>query len=136
MRWELARVDRLPNWPRWAVVIVGLWVLTAWAAVWLNRITGAGHTLCPFKRLTALPCPTCGAARGAAAILHGDLVTPWIYNPLLFGLLSVAGGLLLVRLLTGTAIRLHASHRERSVAWGLFFIVILANWVYLILCGV
>ena len=39
---------------------------------------------CWFRRLTGIPCPTCGATRCAMSLAHGDLVGAWRQNPLIF----------------------------------------------------
>jgi Protein of unknown function (DUF2752) len=51
---------------------------------------------CPFRRLTGIPCPTCGTTRAAVALLGGHLGAALALNPLatLAGIGFVAGGLL------------------------------------------
>ncbi len=39
-----------------------------------------GPTLCPFKAITGLDCPGCGATRALHFVLRGDLVTAVGYN--------------------------------------------------------
>lgn len=47
---------------------------------------------CPFKLLTGWDCPLCGGTRLGSSLLHGDLVTAFWFNPLVFvGLVVVAG---------------------------------------------
>lgn len=41
---------------------------------------------CPFKWLTGLNCPGCGATRMVHALLHGDVVAAWQYNAVLLAL--------------------------------------------------
>ena len=55
----------------------------------------AGMPSCPFRSLTGIPCPSCGATRAALALSRLDLVAAWISNPLVtIGyLFFLAGGL-------------------------------------------
>lgn len=41
-----------------------------------------GPVLCPFRRLTGLPCPTCGLTRSWIAALHGRLGESVALHPL------------------------------------------------------
>jgi hypothetical protein len=65
----------------------GAAILIAWLipAGRLDR----GPVLCPFRRLTGLPCPTCGLSRSWSAILHGRLGDSMAFHPL--GPLTVIG---------------------------------------------
>ena len=38
---------------------------------------------CPFLMLTGYECPGCGSQRAIHALLHGDIIKAWDYNPLL-----------------------------------------------------
>lgn len=38
---------------------------------------------CPFLMLTGYECPGCGSQRAIHALLHGDIIRAWDYNPLL-----------------------------------------------------
>ena len=51
---------------------------------------------CPFRRLTGLPCLSCGTTRAALALLGGDLTAAFHFNPIsaALGIAFVAGGLL------------------------------------------
>lgn len=44
---------------------------------------------CPFRALTGVICPGCGITRGLHHLLHGNLETAFVLNPLLFLLLPV-----------------------------------------------
>lgn len=45
-------------------------------------------TVCLFKRITTIPCPSCGASRAVACLFKGELLTSLYFNP--FGII-VAG---------------------------------------------
>lgn len=42
---------------------------------------------CPFNYLTGYDCPFCGVQRMCLAILHGDFVSAFFYNPVVFVLI-------------------------------------------------
>jgi len=50
--------------------------------------------LCPFRRLTGLPCPGCGLTHSFVGIAHGRFAAAWAANP--FGFLFFAAALFLV----------------------------------------
>jgi Protein of unknown function (DUF2752) len=57
-------------------------VAAASCFVWLA--SGLPWPECWFRRLTGLPCPTCGATRSALSLAHGDLAAAFRHNPLMF----------------------------------------------------
>lgn len=52
----------------------------AWAGVALLRPGSSGPTPCPWRMVTGLDCPFCGATRSASALAHGDLVAALDHN--------------------------------------------------------
>jgi hypothetical protein len=63
-------------------------VLSLAGYVWLgwNVIETASHpfvpSLCLFKDLTGIPCPSCGTTRSLVALIHGNLKEALEINPL------------------------------------------------------
>lgn len=53
-----------------------------------------GPVLCPFRRLTGLPCPLCGLTRSCVDLTHGDWEWALRANP--FGFVVVAAAITLV----------------------------------------
>lgn len=43
-----------------------------------------GHTLCLFKTITGVPCPSCGSTRATLEIYKGNFYNALIINPLAF----------------------------------------------------
>jgi hypothetical protein len=66
--------------------VAGIWLLLIAGAVYLF-IFEPGRTgffpVCLFRFLTGLTCPGCGTTRALHAILHGELETAFMLNPLL-----------------------------------------------------
>ena len=104
----------------------------------LYATTGVGMP-CPFRALTGWQCPLCGGTRLGGALLHGDLRSAFVDNPVvLVGLavLTVLGVLWTVEALGGRAVRLPMAWavRVRSVhptRWTLFGLAAAAVYVVL-----
>jgi hypothetical protein len=62
--------------------------------IWLlinfnNVVVHSGELgVCLFKKMTSIPCPSCGSTRSVLSILNGDLATAIYWNP--FGLIIMA----------------------------------------------
>jgi len=52
--------------------------LVAWVCL---AFYGLGRDVCYIKLLTGLPCPTCGGTRALLAIINGQFLAAWSYNP-------------------------------------------------------
>jgi hypothetical protein len=100
--------------------------------------------VCILKKITGLPCPSCGSTRSMLSLIHGDIASAWFWNP--FGFL-ILGGLMVAPLwLMHDVIRnqrtLMSAYRSfemllqrKFVAWPLVIIVLL-NWCWNIYKGI
>jgi hypothetical protein len=76
----------------------------------VHTATGVGLP-CPFRTVTGWECPLCGGTRLGSALLRGDVVAAFFFNPaVLVGLvvLSVLGLLWTLEALGGPVVRLPA----------------------------
>ncbi len=124
--------SRLPKAPRWAVfVCVGLLVLVGLTELlaWLK--SRDAPPVCIVYRATGHPCPTCGSTRLVLAVLRGDLLEAFLYNPLVFAVFVAAGAWLVLRIGFKRRVVLITSARARR--WWVVALVaaVLANWAYL-----
>ncbi len=81
--------------PPWvAPVVVGAAALGACVFVRVldPSSTESNPPFCPFKMMTGLDCPGCGATRSLNALLHGDLVAAADHNVLFVLALPIAVG--------------------------------------------
>jgi hypothetical protein len=109
--------------------------LAASCFLWLSL--GMPWPGCWVRRLTGLPCPTCGATRCAMSLAHGDLIAACRQNPLIFVCYGVT---LLVNLYAATVLicrlpRLRLAKLPSIVKPALRALVVLAlvaNWIYLL----
>jgi hypothetical protein len=60
-------------------------------SVFIGIFTGSLYLLnrvpfipCLFKRITGIPCPSCGATRMCFSLLHREIVSAFLFNPLMF----------------------------------------------------
>ena len=131
MRVSVQRVRRL-DLPWVSIAIFGAW--GAMVAVF-HLATQHGMdapSLCHFKSLTGVPCPTCGGTRAAFSLAHLHPLEALAYNPLLTVLMVVGCGYLLVRTLTGRGVRVEWTRRGRAGGVALLVIAVLANWAWVI----
>lgn len=68
-------------------LIIGLLILICYAVV--DPSVTAWMPKCAFYKLTGFQCPGCGAQRMAHALIHGDFVAAWNYNPFLLSFLPI-----------------------------------------------
>ncbi len=132
MKIDVVQVCRRPQWPLWAVLIVLVWLALGGGAVWLSLRLDRVVSLCLFKRVTGLPCPTCGLTRGILCLLRGRPDQAWLNNPLLFSVLILLIAATGIRTLFARSLRIHLSRTERVIAWLLAAVLFAANWAYVI----
>ena len=132
MKINVVHVCRRPQWPVWAVIVVLGWLALGGAAVWLSSYHDRVVTLCLIKRVTGLPCPTCGFTRGVLSLLSGRPGQGWLYNPLLFSVLGLFVAATGIRILFAHAVTIRLTGPERAIAWLLAAILFAANWAYVI----
>ena len=116
--------------------------LLAWPALLLARFFPFSKiklTLCNFKAMTGLPCPTCNMTTCFVLAMHGRFTEAVAVSPLGFLIfltsLAAAGQFVWARLLRGPGVIFTATRRQRTVFWivvgGLFAL----NWAYVLLTG-
>ena len=123
--------------PPLGAIFGGIGLLAA-AAVGLLRLDRIPLTLCVFKGLTGLPCPTCGSTRALGRLFALDFAGALAMNPfttlvaVLVAGWAVADLALLPR---GRALELEV---PKPLGFALrvgALVLFLANWVYLITAG-
>ncbi|MHC4693549.1 MAG: DUF2752 domain-containing protein [Planctomycetota bacterium] len=134
MKINVVHVCRRPQWPVWAVIVVLVWLALGGAALWLSSYYDRAVSLCLFKRIAGLPCPTCGFTRGVLSVLSGMPGRGWLHNPLLFSVLVLVFFATVIRVFVGRAVTIRLTRMERVIAWLLAGVLFAVNWVYVILC--
>ena len=116
------------------------WLVMHLDSRWVNVV----GSVCVFKKVTGIPCPSCGATRSMIALISGDLINGVLWNPI--GLLLL-GGLVIFPfwLLHDLALKKNSFHvfyasvektiRQKRIAWPLIVLVLL-NWCWNIYKGV
>lgn len=117
----------------------------AWLFIQLSQNgTNTGlPTVCFIKSVTGVPCPSCGSTRSVLELLHGQLKSAFLLNPLgfvllaglliiplwlLFDLLSQRQSLLQVYLRSEQFIR-------KPLPAIIFILLLLINWIWNIVKG-
>lgn len=78
----VGRADRLPQWVGPASVTTAVAAGGALIAT-NNPTTNPILPSCALYALTGIHCPGCGGTRAAHALLNGDLITAFDFNPLM-----------------------------------------------------
>jgi hypothetical protein len=121
--------------PLWAVLSGGAAVAGLAAARFCPGVAGV-LPVCPFRALTGLPCPTCGATRALLALAAGEPGRALAQSPLAVAALAlalVAGLWGLSRWLAPSlvpAFRLGPEGQTRLARAGA--VLLLLNWAYLL----
>jgi hypothetical protein len=131
------RVRGRPGAPPLGAIFAAIGLLAA-AAVWTLRLDRLPLTLCVFKGLTGLPCPTCGSTRALGRLFALDFAGALAMNPFttLLALVVAAWALADLALLpTRRALELDVSPRLGFALRVGALVLFLANWVYLLAAG-
>jgi hypothetical protein len=128
-------IGRRLRWPLWAAVLAAVWGAAVAVAWGVSAWTAQPITLCLFKRVTHLPCPTCGSGRAALSLLRGDVMGAWLYNPLMVTFGAAAAIVLATGSVTGKWPTLRLSKSQKRWLWVASALAVAANWVYLIIAG-
>jgi hypothetical protein len=105
------------------------------ATIWF--VLGLPWPICIFHDLTGWPCLTCGATRAAIQFFHGNFLSAWKWNPLVFaGLCAVfAFDVYAAFVLIARAPRLRilqVTPAEKNVVRFLIVAALALNWIYLL----
>jgi hypothetical protein len=134
MTLKLQRVPRRPNWPVAPVVVTAIWAgvvaLTALLGAWSHHEV----LLCPFRRLTGLPCPGCGSTRAVLSMIHGDPLGALVWNPLITVALCLFAASLLLRVAAGRKLEFHLGPRHNRIVLAGVIGLLAANWTYVLIC--
>jgi hypothetical protein len=128
-----APVGRLPLGAVFGTI--GALGATAVGLLGLDRLP---FTVCLFKALTGLPCPTCGSTRAVGRLVHLDLAGAIAMNPLatigamMLAIWAVADFGLLAR---GRALDVEVGRPLSRLVRVLAVAVVAANWLYLLASG-
>lgn len=133
MNFRIVRVSRRPSWPLAAVIALVIWAGLGYSTIYVAHATGQNVTLCLFRHLTSLPCPTCGCTRGLIHLSRGHVLAAYQSNPLLFCLGAACFAALSLRLAFARKIDPGLTRNGRRLAYCLFVGLVLANWVYVVL---
>lgn len=100
--------------------------------------TGSHFTVCPFKTVTTIPCPSCGSTRSIEFALHGDIQNALLTNPL--GLVTLVIMIVMPVWIISDFIRARYSFytfykaSEQKISKGIWtislIVLILANWIW------
>lgn len=118
--------------------IFGAIGLVAGAAVWLLHLDRIPITLCLFKGLTGLPCPTCGSTRALGHLFALDFVGALRMNPfttLAAVVIAAWAAADLALLPRRQALGLQVSPRLAFAFRVGALVLFVANWVYLVAAG-
>ena len=112
--------------------------LAATLVTGLLRLDRLPLTLCYFKALTGLPCPTCGSTRALGRLFALDVPGALAMNPVTtLGALLLAGWALADLTLwpRRASLRLELAPQLAFAVRTVVLVVVLASWAYLVAAG-
>ncbi|MFT5107954.1 MAG: hypothetical protein ACI8XO_004797 [Verrucomicrobiales bacterium] len=120
---------------RGAAVATSLWLLLVAALHLLTRNSAAVvPPSCNLKRLTGVPCPTCGGTRSTFALVQGKVFEAIAFNPWIVALHLMIFFALVAWLLRRPQLNAFAYFLKRpKLAVVVLLGSLAANWVYVLL---
>ena len=122
---------RLPRIPLWLLTVAGLMLCAVAMVAALGAAVEREVLICNLRRMTGVPCPTCGSTRLVLAVLRGRPVEAFGFNPMVMLALLIGSGAIGFRLLTAHRIRLNLTVRARRRLVLMLAVLFLMNWAYL-----
>lgn len=121
----------------YAFTAIFLLVSAVWSAVLLFAWKFS-VTVCPFRLLTGLPCPSCGTGRAMVQLCRGDFRGAFMTNPIVFVLAAFGisvGGMMFLDLVFGkcTLPRFYSACGRilsRKAVLAVLLLLIAANWIW------
>lgn len=115
-----------------------------WLGFHIFNEEGEGLVVCPIKRVTSLPCPSCGVTRSVIQLFQGNFYKAMMINPLGYivalVLLVAPFWILLDVLYRRSSLFQVYRHAERVLIQRRYAILlgmlILLNWIWNILKGI
>lgn len=110
-----------------------VWLVWGGMVLAISLMTGDRMpVLCLFRRITGLPCPTCGSTRAALAALDGRPLDAISLNPLLPLAFALLGAWIVLRVGFGRDVVLRLGRTGRIALWTIVALLVLADWAYVI----
>lgn len=122
--------ERAARLPYIALVGVALLVLRLW-----NPVTTPGPVMCASRLAFAMPCPLCGATRGVALCLRGEVGQGSTFNPLALPVVLLGVGFMGLwsyEYVSGREVEFLIRRPWRMVGLVAAHGAVLAAWVYLL----
>lgn len=109
-----------------------VWCVLVAALVVIGPADASAPPACNLRRITGVPCPTCGGTRAAAAIGRGEVLEAAAHNPLLVLGGPVAAVWACISARRGAQHAGGSRRRRTHAAWALVVAAVGANWAYVI----
>lgn len=136
---KLKTIERIKgelNLPLIYFMVIGTCILFFYVLYLVKQIP---RIPCVFKTITGLPCPTCGATRALKSLFQFDIVSAFLWNPMLFlaGIAFIAWVVYgFYMSFSGKKAKIILTGKEkRFLRWGVV-ILILFDWIYLAIAGI
>ena len=114
----------------WALVVLALALFGVHE--WMVPVEAQATTLCVFRHVTGVPCPTCGTTRSVTALARGDVTGAFGFNPLMAAVMVAVVLVVSMRVVIGKQPMIRLERQPRRVVWSLVTLLFVANWVYVI----
>jgi hypothetical protein len=116
-----------------------------WLLINFNKVVvhSGEPGVCLFKRITSIPCPSCGSTRSVLSIVNGDIATAIYWNPfglIIMAILIISPFWLIYDVLLKRDTLFHAYNRTEIILrrkWIaiLLILLVILNWIWNIYKG-